>query len=87
MLVKCEVTLILKIIRDISIVFGVVICSFFYCLKSDKKNDSDDPLPYSTYVLYRFITRFFCVILSMMFLLLFVVILLKTYVLLGGSLK
>lgn len=87
MLVNYEVTLILEIIIATSIVFGVIICIFFYCSKSGKKTDSDDPLPYSIYVLYRFITRFFCVILFMMFLLLFVVILLKTYVLLGGSLK
>ena len=90
MLVIDEVSLILLIliiIVVISAVFGVIIYHFFNCSKSYKKNDSDDPLPYSTYVLYRFITRFFCLILFMMFLLLFVVILLKTYVLLGGSLK
>lgn len=87
MLVNCEVTLILKIIIASSIVFGVIIYNFFNSSKSGKKADSDDPLPYGTYVLYRFITRFFCVILFMMFLLLFVVILLNTYILLGGSLK
>lgn len=87
MLVIDEVSLILLIIFVISAFFVVGMYLFFVCSKSDEKTDSDDSLPYSTYVFYMFIMRFFCAILFMMFLLFFVVILLKTYVLLGGSLK
>ena len=75
---------IVGVIRVVSNVFARFLYSFFLLLKT---SDAEDLLPYSTYVSYRFIMRFFCLILFMMFLLLFVVILLKTYILLGGKLN